>query len=120
MTRKLTPAQLDEIKAAAKEASSVHGRGWHSEVSLERDTHGRIPAWHRDAKHIATMDPATTLALIAEVRELRAKVERVETEVRAEAQRARPRPGESSPDAVRRSVSRAIAERLTKALGEGA
>ncbi|WP_074041297.1 hypothetical protein [Dermacoccus nishinomiyaensis] len=77
MTRKLTPAQLDEIEAAATEASSVHGRGWHSEVSLERDTRGRIPAWHRDAKLIAMMDPAATLALVAEVRELRAKVERV-------------------------------------------
>lgn len=77
MTRKITPTQLDEIEAAAKKASSVYGRGWHSEVSLERDTRGRIPAWHRDAKHIAMMDPATTLALVAEVRELRAKVERV-------------------------------------------
>ena len=71
MTRKITPAQLDEIEAAAKGAHSVQGRGWHSEVSLGRDTRGRIPAWHRDAKHIAMMDPATTLALVAEVRELK-------------------------------------------------
>ena len=77
MSDDLTPARLDEIEAAATKASSVHGRGWHSEVSLERDTRGRIPAWHRDAKLIAMMDPATTLALVAEVRELRAEVERV-------------------------------------------
>lgn len=77
MTRKITPAQLDEIERAAGEARYVHWRGWHSEVSLKRDTRGRIPAWHPDAKLIAMMDPATTLALVAEVRELRAKVERV-------------------------------------------
>lgn len=75
--KKCSPALLDKIEVAATEAHSVQGRGWHSDVSLERDTRGRIPAWHRDAKYIAMMDPATTLALVAELRELRAKVERV-------------------------------------------
>ena len=80
MTRKLTPARLDEIEAAAKKADS--------EVSWAVETRGievRIPqvVSHQglldpdDAAHIAMMDPATTLALVAEVRELRAKVERV-------------------------------------------
>ena len=80
MTRKLTPAQLDEIEAAAKKAGD--------EVSWAVETRGievRIPevVSHQglldpdDAAHIAMMDPATTLALVAEVRELRAKVERV-------------------------------------------
>ena len=80
MTRKLTPAQLDEIEAVAKKADS--------EVSWAVETRGievRIPqvVSHQglldpdDAEHVAMMDPATTLALVAEVRELRAKVERV-------------------------------------------
>lgn len=52
MTRKLTPAQLDEIEATAKDEMDS---GW----------------------RIVLMNPAATLALVAEVRELRAKVERV-------------------------------------------
>ena len=55
MTRKLTPAQLDEIEAAANRKQVVHAA-----VNGEPD------------KRFATV-----LALIAEVRELRAKVERV-------------------------------------------
>ena len=80
MSDGLTPAQLDEIEAAAKKADS--------EVSWAVETRGievRIPqvVSHQglldpdDAEHVAMMDPATTLALVAEVRELRAKVERV-------------------------------------------
>lgn len=80
MTRKLTPAQLDEIEAAAKKAGD--------EVSWAVETRGievRIPQVVSyqglldpdDAAHIAMMNPTTTLALVAEVRELRAKVERV-------------------------------------------
>ena len=52
MTRKLTPAQLGEIEATAKDEMDS---GW----------------------RIVLMNPAATLALVAEVRELRAKVERV-------------------------------------------
>ena len=52
MTRKITPAQLDEIEAAAKK---VTPGGW----------------W------VVALDPPDALALVAEVRELRAKVERV-------------------------------------------
>lgn len=37
-----------------------------------------IVCWMPDATHIATFDPPTVLALIAEVRELRAKVGRVQ------------------------------------------
>ena len=55
MTRKLTPAQLDEIEAATIRKQVVHAA-----VNGEPD------------KRFATV-----LALIAEVRELRAKVERV-------------------------------------------
>ena len=77
MTRKLTSAQLDEIEAAAKKADS--------EVSWAVETRGievRIPqvVSHQglldpdDAAHIAMMDPATTLALVAEVRELRSRL----------------------------------------------
>jgi len=80
MSDGLTPAQLDEIEATAKKAGD--------EVSWAVETRGievRIPEVisHQglldpdDAAHIAMMDPATTLALVAEVRELRAKVERV-------------------------------------------
>lgn len=80
MTRKLTPAQLDEIEATAKKAGD--------EVSWAVETRGievRIPQVVSyqglldpdDAAHIAMMNPTTTLALVAEVRELRAKVERV-------------------------------------------
>ena len=88
MTRKLTPAQLDEIEATAKKAT----RGpWEViPATFEEGRRIKTPAYElmavdidapyldrTDAEHIATMDPATTLALIAEVRELRAKVERV-------------------------------------------
>ena len=52
MTRKITPAQLDEIEATAKDEMDS---GW----------------------RIVLMNPAATLALVAEVRELRAKVERM-------------------------------------------
>ena len=52
MTRKLTPAQLDEIEAIAKKA-----------------TPGDFG--------IVVMNSATAIALVAEVRALRAKVERV-------------------------------------------
>ena len=80
MTRKLTPTQLDEIVAAAEEADSKVS--WAVEI---RGIEVRIPevVSHQglldpdDAAHIARMDPATTLALVAEVRELRAKVGRV-------------------------------------------
>ena len=80
MSDNITPARLDEIEAAAKKAGD--------EVSWAVETRGievRIPqvVSHQglldpdDAAHIAMMNPTTTLALVAEVRELRAKVERV-------------------------------------------
>ena len=72
MTRKLTPAQLDEIEAVARGARLSQWR-WPKFDDLEQ-VNGHIGAHSR---HIAMMDPATTLALVAEVRELRAKVERV-------------------------------------------
>lgn len=72
MTRKITPAQLDKIEEAAKEERRSEWR-WPKFDDLEQ-VNGRVGAHSR---HIAMMDPATTLALIAEVRELRAKVERV-------------------------------------------
>ena len=52
MSDDLTPAQLDEIEAAAKDEMDS---GW----------------------RIVLMNPAATLALVTEVREMRAKVERV-------------------------------------------
>ena len=52
MSDGLTPAQLDEIEAAAKDEMDS---GW----------------------RIVVMNPAATLALVTEVRELRAAVERV-------------------------------------------
>ena len=89
MTRKLTPAQLDEIEATAKKAhAQPWGRSWESRVD-DADCHtvvhdsecvihiADVTQGGADAAHIAMMDPATTLALVAEVRELRAKVERV-------------------------------------------
>jgi len=76
MTRKLTPAQLDEIEAAAKNAEgALRANG--AEVWQCVTTHGIGLAGESLYTHIAMMDPATTLALVAEVRELRAKVERV-------------------------------------------
>lgn len=88
MTRKLTPAQLDEIEAAAKAATPgpwVAEYGGGEEVVLPSDALSTLEAvcvtklWHRqaDAKHIAGLSPDVALALVAEVRELRAKVERV-------------------------------------------
>ena len=88
MTRKLTPAQLDEIEATAKKAT----RGpWEViPATFEEGRRIKTPAYElmavdidapyldrTDAEHIAMMNPAATLALVAEVRELRAKVERV-------------------------------------------
>ena len=86
MTRKLTPDQLDEIEAAAKKATPgewVHDedgevRGSNGESLFFGDAAGYgLPISRAIAAHVAMMDPATTLALVAEVRELRAKVERV-------------------------------------------
>lgn len=89
MNAKITPAQLDEIEAAAKEAhAQPWGRGWESRLD-DADFHtvvhdsecvvhiADVTQGGADAAHIAMMDPATTLALVAEVRELRAKVVRV-------------------------------------------
>ena len=88
MTRKLTPAQLDEIVAAAKAATPgpwVAEYGGGEEVVLPSDALSTLEAvcvtklFHRqaDAKHIAGLSPDVALALVAEVREMRAKVERV-------------------------------------------
>ena len=86
MTRKLTPAQLDEIEAAAKKATPsewVHDEdgevlGSNGESLFFGDAAGYgLPISRAIAAHVAMMDPATTLALVAEVRELRANVERV-------------------------------------------
>ena len=89
MTRKLTPAQLDEIEAAAKAATPgpwVAEYGGGEEVVLPSDALSTLEAvcvtklFHRqaDAKHIAGLSPDVALALVSEVRELRAKVERVQ------------------------------------------
>ena len=88
MTRKLTPTRLDEIVAAAEEATP--GPREVIPATFEEGRRIKTPAYElmavdidapyldrTDAEHIAMMDPATTLALVAEVRELRAKVERV-------------------------------------------
>lgn len=86
MTEKITPAQLDEIEAAAKAATPgpwVAEYGGGEEVVLPSDALSTLEAvcvtklWHRqaDAKHIAGLSPDVALALVAEVRELRAKVE---------------------------------------------
>lgn len=86
MTRKITPAQLDEIEATAKGATPgewVHDEfgevlGSNGESLFFGDAAGYgLPISRAIAAHVAMMDPATTLALVAEVRELRAKVERV-------------------------------------------
>ena len=86
MTRKLTPARLDEIEAAAKKATPsewAHDEdgevlGSNGESLFFGDAAGYgLPISRAIAEHVAMMDPATTLALVAEVRELRAKVERV-------------------------------------------
>ena len=88
MTRKITPAQLDEIEATAKKATP--GEWVHDEFGEVHGSNGEslffgdaagyaLPISRAIAEHIAMMDPATTLALIAEVRELRAKLERANT-----------------------------------------
>ena len=93
MTRKLTPDQLDEIEAAAKKATPGEWR-----VNGERIEAGDLGEvifpgpvecssycyggsstidgddLDADFAHIATMDPATTLALVAEVRKLRSRL----------------------------------------------
>lgn len=88
MTRKITPAQLDEIEAAARAATDGP---WSVVRDDEIDSpEGPLLAgllvgdcgvvrWTHDAIHIAAFDPPTALALIAEVREWRAKVERATT-----------------------------------------
>ena len=129
MSDDLTPAQLDEIVATAKKATP--GEWAHDEFGEVLGSNGEslffgdaagygLPISRAIAEHVAMMDPATTLALVAEVRALRAKVERVRAEVDAEVQRAQHRPGESKPDAIRRSMSRAITGRIIDALGEEA
>ena len=92
MTRKLTPAQLDEIEATARAALSGSPQGWtaHREDDYDYsvdaggaylgacpDCGVRSSFDKEDATHIAAFDPPAALALVAEVRELRAKVERV-------------------------------------------
>ena len=88
MSDNITPARLDEIEAAAKAATPgpwVAEYGGGEEVVLPSDALSTLEAvcvtklWHRqaDAKHIAGLSPDVALALVAEVRELRAKVERV-------------------------------------------
>ena len=83
MTRKLTPAQLDEIEAVAKKATpgewahdefgEVHGSNGESLFFGDAAGYG-LPLSRAIAEHVAMMDPATTLALVAEVRELRARL----------------------------------------------
>ena len=81
MSDGLTPAQLDEIEAAAKEATPgpwevIGGGEYVTPIGLPAgfDDCGVSP---RDVHYIAAFDPPTVLALVAELRELRAKVERV-------------------------------------------
>lgn len=150
MTRKLTPAQLDEIEARldiehnmsstytkARNFPSLFPIGREPRPCVYGKPHGECVAhnsWveingERRRQCNCTEDDELVLeyivtndvpALIAEVRELRAKVERVRAEVDAEVQRAQHRPGESKPDVIRRSMSRAITGRIIKALGEEA
>ena len=70
-TVKLKPGQLHEIEEAAKKIPPGPWQLDGDEVILDR------PATLDDMAYLATMDPATTLALVAEIRELRAEVERV-------------------------------------------
>ena len=83
MTRKLTPDQLDEIEAAAKKATP--GEWAHDEFGEVLGSNGEslffgdaagygLPISRAIAAHVAMMDPATTLALVAEVRELRSRL----------------------------------------------
>ncbi|MFK4494795.1 hypothetical protein [Dermacoccus sp. GAS27A] len=83
MSDDLTPARLGEIVAAAEEATpgpwkaeQIRGSWGALWTAYHRRWLGDLPSFE-DAEHIAMMDPAATLALVAEVRELRAKVERV-------------------------------------------
>ena len=93
MTRKLTPDQLDEVEATARAALSGSPRGWTAHpadgdydyfvdaggayLGACPDCGVRSSFDKEDATHIAAFDPPAALALVAEVRELRAKVERV-------------------------------------------
>ena len=93
MSDGLTPAQLDEIEAAAKKATPGEWRvdgeqieaGEFGEVIVPGPVlcgsycyggSSTIDGDHlaEDFAHVAMMDPATTLALIAEVRELRSRL----------------------------------------------
>lgn len=92
MTRKITPAQLDEIEAVAKEATPgpwevIGGGEYVTPIGLPAgfDDCGVSP---RDVHYIAAFDPPTVLALVAEVREMRAKVEWVRALHRADTQPA--------------------------------
>ena len=83
MTRKLTPDQLDEIEAAAKRALSGDGpwtfQRWGGQnqngdyaESILFDSRGESLTYglpNLEGDHIAMMDPATTLALVARLRE---------------------------------------------------
>ena len=84
MTRKLTPDQLDEIEATAKKATP--GEWAHDEFGEVRDSNGEslffgdaagygLPLSRAIAEHVAMMDPATTLALVARVKDLEAQAE---------------------------------------------
>ena len=92
MSDNLTSAQLDEIEATARAALVGSPQGWtaHREDDYDYsvdaggaylgacpDCGVRSSFDKEDATHIATFDPPTALALVAEVRELRAKVEQV-------------------------------------------
>lgn len=92
MTRKITPAQLDEIEKVAQAALSASPQGWtaHPEDGVYYyvaddglylgaclDCGVRASFDKQEADHVAAFDPPNALALVAEVRELRAKVERV-------------------------------------------
>ena len=93
MSDGLTPAQLDEIEAAAKKATPGEWRvdgeqieaGEFGEVIVPGPVlcgsycyggSSTIDGDHlaEDFAHVAMMDPATTLALVAEVRELRSRL----------------------------------------------
>ena len=93
MSDGLTPAQIDEIEATALAALRCSPQGWTAHPVYDTfdyyvaddglylgacpDCGVRSSFDKEDATHIATFDPPTALALVAEVRELRAKVERV-------------------------------------------
>ena len=93
MTRKLTPDQLDEIEEVARVALSGSPQGWTAHQGENTfdyyieddglylgacpDCGVRASFLKEEAIYIDTFDPPTALALVAEVRELRAKVERV-------------------------------------------